>query len=250
MKITIRPYMAAPFPLYFEEGETPEQKAEAAAAAEAAKPKTFTQEQVNTMMASNKKTLQAEVTKKTQALVDAQNDVNLSQEEKDALQIRVDELEALTLTDKELSARDKKKAKAEYDAALDKSSKDASKWKGLHDKMLIETAITQASLVDGQKAISPGQLVSLFARDAVVSEVDGIFSVQLDVVTVGEDKVTKILKLDPSAAIKEYASRPEYLNLFEDPSKDGLHRRKTSLKAGALPTNMAEYKANRKEILK
>jgi len=235
---------AAPFPLYFDEGE---KKSEEKAAA---KPATFTQEQVNAMLANNKKSLQAEVSKKTQALLDAQQDANLSQEEKDALDIRVNELESLMMTDKELAARDKKKAKTEYDAALDISSKDVTKWKGLHDKMLIETAITQASLVDGQKAVSPGQLVSLFAKDATVTEVDGLFSVQLDVTTIGEDKTTKVLKLDPAAAIKEYASRPEYLNLFEDPSKEGLHKRKTSLKQGALPSNMAEYKANRKEILK
>lgn len=227
-----------PFPLYFEEGD------------KEADPKTFTQEQVNTMLASNKKNLQAEVTKKTEALVTAQADVSLSQEQKDALQVRVEELEALTLTEKELSARDKKKVKAEYDSALGTSKEEATKWKALHNSMMIETAITQASLVEGQKAITPSQLVALFARDATVVEKDGAFSVQIGVTTKGEDGQIKTLALDPVAAVKEYASRAEYFNLFEDPSKDGLGRKRQAHQPGTIPTSMSDYKANRKEILK
>ena len=238
---------ANPFNLYFDDGEG---EGEGAAPADDPAPASFTQEQVNTMLANNKKTLQADLAKKTKDLQVAQSDVNLSQEEKDALAIRIDDLKSAMMTDKELAARDKKKAAGEYKVALEKSETEAKKWKGLHNSMMIETAITQASLLEGQKAVSPSQLVSLFAQDATVVETDGKFSVQLAVGTVGEDGVAKILTLAPEAAIKEYATRPEYLNLFEDLSKDGLHRRKVSVKKGAIPNSMADYKANREEIIK
>ena len=239
---------APSFNLYFDEGDTPEPETPAPAAAEPEAGK-FTQEQVNTMLASNKKNLQAEVAKKTQALLEAQTDANLTQDEKDALAIRVNDLETLMMTDKELAARDKKKAAGEYKVALEKSETAANKWKGLHDSMMIDTAITQASLIEGQKAVTPGQLVSLFAKDATVVETDGVFAVQIAVNTIGEDGTAKVLTLAPEAAIKEYASRPEYLNLFEDPNKEGLSRRKTSLKKGTLPNTMADYKANREDLL-
>ena len=247
MKNYLRLLSAIPFDLYFDEGEGAEADE---GAGEGDKPATFTQEQVNTMLANNKKTLQADLAKKTQALQAAQSDVNLSQEERDALAIRIDDLESSLMTDKELAARDKKKAAGEYKVALEKSEASSKKWKGLHDSMLVETAITQASLIEGQKAVSPGQLVSLFARDATVTELDGKFSVQLAVNTVGEDGVAKVLTLAPDAAIKEYATRPEYLNLFEDLSKDGLNRHKVSVKKGTIPNNMADYKANREEYVK
>lgn len=232
-------------PYYFDEGDnTPP------ADPPADPPKTFTQEQVNTLLASNKKNLQTDLAKKTKALQDAQNDANLTQDEKDALAIRVGDLESLLLTDKELAARDKKRAATEYKEALDKSSKSETKWKSAFETMLIKTAITDAALVEGQKAVNPSQLVSLFASNAVVTETDGMFAVQLNVPTKGEDGIDKILNLDPTAAIKEYSTRPDYLNLFEDPSKDGLHRRKTSVKPGTIPTNMADYKANRDALVK
>ena len=238
---------ATPFNLYFDDegagaGEGTDE-------GEGDKPKSFTQDQVNTMLANNKKTLQADLAKKTKALTDAQADVNLSQEEKDALAIRVNDLESVMLTEKELAARDRKKAAGEYKVALEKSETATNKWKGLHDRMMIETAITQASLIEGQKAINPGQLVSLFAQDATVVETDGMFAVQLAVKTVGEDGVAKTLTLAPEAAIKEYATRSEYLNLFDDPSKEGLHRRKVSVKKGTIPNNLADYKANREDYV-
>lgn len=241
---------AAYFNLYFDEGgEGGEGGTDGGGGADD-KPTTFTQEQVNTMLATNKKNLQADLAKKTKALQTAQSDANLTQEEKDALAIRVNDLESLMLTDKELSARDKKAAAKEYKVALEKSTADATKWKGKHDSMMIETAITQAGVLEGQKAVNPNQLVSLFAKDATVVETDGVFSVQVAVSTVGEDGVAKVLTLAPDAAIKEYASRPEYLNLFEDPSKEGLGRRKTSLKKGNIPNTVADYRANREELIK
>ena len=242
---------AAPFNIYFDEGEGGEGEGDAGEGDAGGSDKaTFTQEQVNTMLANNKKNLQTDLAKKTKALTDAQANVNLSQEEKDALAIRVNDLESLMMTDKELAARDKKKAAGEYKVALEKSETAAKKWKGLHDTMLISTAITNASMIEGQKAVNPSQLVSLFGGDASVVEADGVFSVQVSVATVGEDGVAKTLTLAPEAAIKEYASRNEYMNLFDDPSKDGLNRRKTSgKKPGALPTNMADYKANREDYV-
>ena len=231
---------AASFPLYFDEGEPDPTPAV----------KTFTQEEVNSMLAGNKKTLQADLAKKTQALVDAQTNADLTQDEKDALAVRVNDLESLMMTDKELAARDKKKAATEYAASLEKETAASKKWKGLHDGMLVTNGITQAALVAGQKAINPSQLVALFAKDASVVDTDGVFSVQLSVPTVGTDGVTTSLVLDPAAAIKEYASRPEYANLFEDPSKEGLNKRRVPLKQGTLPTSMADYKANREELIK
>jgi len=244
MKNQLKTYLAPYFSLYLDEGEGEDKE----------KPpveKTFTQEEVNGFLAKNRQKLQAELVSKTTALAEAQSSLNLSSEEMETLTSKVEELESSLMTDKEIAARDKKKAEKAYSESLDKSTKEAAKWKGLYDTGLVQTAITQASLKKGQKAINPAQLVSLFSKDATVTaNDDGTFGVQIAVETLGADGKKTTLKLDPEAAIKEYASKPEYENLFVDESKNGLGRKRThGLAKGELPTTLAEYKANRKELI-
>ena len=209
--------------------------------------KVFTQAEVDKLMANHRKTLQEDVKKKADALRDAQSSLSLTQEEKDKLSGQINDLENSLLTQKEISARERDRLQKEKETELKKVTDEANFWKTRHHNTLIENELVKAASIDGQKAINPAQIVSLFGKDAVVNDVDGNLVVQVKVKAVSSDGTVKVLTLDPQQAIKEYSTRNEYYNLFEMPGKDGMGRPKPNFtgKDGAVPSSFAEYKASR-----
>lgn len=214
--------------------------------------KTFTQDQVDQLMANHRKTLQAEVAKKAEELRLAQSQLNLTQEEKDALASRISDLESSLLTSKELADREKARLQKEKDEALSTAQSEAKAWKERHHNMLVSTALTQASVLEGQKAYNPAQIVTLFKQDTfVVESENGEFSVQMKIATKGSDGQVKVLTLSPNEAMKEIAANPAYANLFEPVGKEGLNKRivRPSEVARTQPTSFQDYKSNREHII-
>ena len=216
-------------------------------------PKTFTQEDVNRLLAENRRNIQKELAEKTAALSDIQNTLNLTAEEKDLLANRVNELNNALLTKEELAKREKQRLQDESKAALERATSEGKFWKTRHDDMLITSALMGAVAIEGQKAYNPAQIVELFKGKAVIVEDPSskALSVKVKVALKGADGQVKTLDLDPVEAMKEVAAMPEYANLFNFDGKSGLGKNKprTSMTKGGVPLNFNDYKEHRSDYV-
>ena len=213
--------------------------------------KTFTQEEVNSLLAKNKRSLQDELTKTKEQLVALQSSSSLNDDEKASLTSQIESLNNMLMTKEELAKREHEKLKKDADKKVSDLTAQAELWKKRHDDMLIENQLISAVSLEGQKAYNPRQIVDLFKSRASVVEADGKFSVSLKVDLPDSAGVLKTLDLEPTAAMKELAALPEYANLFNIDTKTGLGRtkQKFSPQRGQLPTSMKDYKANRPDLV-
>lgn len=243
---------AISIPAYFEGDELP--AAPAADAPPAPPARTFTQEEVNKMMASDKRNQQAALAQRTTELLLLQESVNMTAEERDSLKQKVSELDGILLTKEELAKRELERTRNESKNALSLAQTEAKTWKTKHDTMLITAALTDAVSVEGQRAYSPKQVVALFGGQTVIHEdsVTKELSVKVNLNVKGTDGQVKTLVLDPKDAMKEVAGMEEYANLFQFDGKGGLNRQKnqTTQQLETVPRNLADYKANREQYIK
>jgi hypothetical protein len=213
--------------------------------------KTFTQEEVNTMMANHRKNLQAEHAKKVSELQEATKNLSLTQEERDNIAAKMHDLEATLLTQKELADREKARLLEESKTALATAEAQAKTWKIKHDDLLVTNALIQATSIEGQKAVNPAQIVDLFKSKVDIGEKDGVPVLSMKVNTKGADGQPKVLQLSLQDAMKEFANDSNYANLFVSNRQDGMGRQKTNFQQDpkSVPTNLKDYKASRDQII-
>ena len=211
--------------------------------------KTFTQEEVNKLMANNRQKLQSDFATASKELNQAKLDANASQEEIATLKSQTTVLEESLMTEKELADRKLAQTEEQQVTALADATTKATFWETRHYNSLIAADITEAAALE--KAHNPAQVVQLLRDNSkVVTDAEGTLSVQITLDAVDKDgKATKLV-LDPKAALKEYASRQENMNLFTAPGTGGLGMNRGRDNTPVNPKTMtpAEYLEYRKEL--
>lgn len=232
------------------------------AAAEAAKGKgktSFTQDEVNAIVARERAADKKRNEQLVSQLESLKSTSQMTTDEKKTLESRIEELKTQYMTKEELAARDKKKIEEELSSARDSAINEGKIWKGR-----FESSLVQRSLVDEAikaDAFSPSQIMELLlTRSKVVEQRDdkgqgtGQYIVNVAFDDTDKDKKPVTLQLTPSEAVKRMKELPErFGNLFKSGVKGGLGAGNTA--SGDIPSsvasaikNPAQYRSQRKEL--
>lgn len=146
---------------------------------------------------------------------------NLTQQQRDSLQMKIEEIEATFRTAEEQKKIEISKMEDKYTKDLTAANKKSDEWHGRHDNLLTRVEIGNASLKF--KAFDAEQIEALLSPNTKVTERDGKF---MPIVKFnGRDKELNpvVLDLTIDEAVKAMHEWPEkYGNLFENTAKDGL----------------------------
>ena len=190
--------------------------------------KTFTQDEVNRMMAEHKRTLQENNAALVTQLEELRKNTALTQQQKDELDTRIQVLSQQHLTEQQKLQLQLDQATKKAKTEAETLAQEAKTWKGAFEGTMIENAVLAGS--SEHKAVNAGQLLDLLRGKAkVVQELDasgqptGKFLVKLPVKVVNpKTKAAEILELDAVEAIGKMREDPSNGNLFMFDGKTGL----------------------------
>jgi hypothetical protein len=224
--------------------------------------KTFTQDEVNKMMAENRRNLQKAHEDTVKQLEEIRNNAKLTVQEKEDLDVRIQTLQQQHLTEQQKLALELDTTKKKYKTDTEALSGEAKKWQSQFQSTLATTAILEGSAK--HQAASAKQMIALLgSKVKVVEEVDeagkptGRYVPKLPM-TVIDPKTKKPVdvELDVIEAIGQLRTDPEYANLFLVDGKPGLGGNNANLGGGNGSTpdfskmSPADYKVWRKANMK
>lgn len=186
------------------------------------------QEELNSMMAENRKTL----TKKNQELIDQlqslRDQATMSTQAKEELEARIEELQTQFMSKEEIAKREADKMSKTHAKEIEKLTGDAQRWQGLYATSTIQRALLDAA-VEGE-AIQPSQIVAMLGQNTqIVEELDdtgqgkGSYKTIVKFHDTDADGNPVILNLTPKETIKRMKEVPDlYGNLFKGDATGGL----------------------------
>jgi chromosome segregation ATPase len=219
--------------------------------------KTYTQEQLNAMLAEDRKKHQSAI-QNTLAEVEAlKARSQLTQQERDELDARLQEMSRSLLTKEELAKKDLEKAQRKHKEELDTLSKERDSWKTRHETSTILRAIADAA--NDQQAFSSEQITAILQPNTRLVEVldDGRPTGQYKPIVKFSDFDSKgkptELELSPAEAVKRMKEMEKYQNLFKIDSRGGVGGTNRSGLNGKMDAvsiaqrDMSEYMRLRRE---
>jgi hypothetical protein len=193
--------------------------------------KTFTQVDVDRIVQERLKRDRVksseEKSKLLNQLEELKSKTNLSQEEKDNLQARIDDLQATLMTKEELAAKKEKELQTKYSSELELAQNESKTWRERYTNSTIDRSLMDAAV--SNKALRPKQIVSLLRGDTRLSEVigedgkpTGTYNVKVKLDTKDKDGNPTTLDLTVDEAVKQMKEMTEeYGNLFESDASGG-----------------------------
>lgn len=218
--------------------------------------KSFTQEQVNSMLAKQKE----EQNKNTQKAIDELNALKkkskLTSGETKKLEDKIEELQNQILTKEEQSARDKDKLEKDSKKQIEELTKQSDTWRTRFEQSSIRRSIVDASAA--HDAFSAEQIEAILMPISTLKELEndgeptGDFQTRVAFKT--EDKEGKPVTLDlsPTEAVKRMKESDQYLNLFKGEGQGGFGDRNKNKQGGkgtlsSVSSDTAAYRAQRKK---
>ena len=218
-----------------------------------AQPKTLTdfvkvnpaaQDELNTMMASNRKKLTQQNTELVTQLEQIKQNANLTADERDELQTRITQLEEQYMSKEELTKRETTKKEREFQKSLEGVTKDRDSWKGRYSTATVERSLQDAAVA--AEAVQSAQIVDILRGRTQISEaiVDGKPTGEYIPVVkfndTNEEGQSVVLDLTPAEAVKRMKELPNmYGNLFKGTAAGGLGEG-SSAEGGAAKTEVLE----------
>lgn len=216
--------------------------------------KTFTQEELNSFLADDRRKHQGVVTG-LQAEIDALSKrSNLSQKDRTELETRLTELNGQLLTKEELRAQEREKESKAHAEEVTSLTARADAWQNRYEGTRTLAALSEAAVK--HNAINPNQVVTMLRNSTRVVEVmdgeqaTGEYEVRVKLDTL--DKKGKPVQLDltPVEAVKHMSEQEDSLNLFKSDSANGYGSRRSKtnqVDAADLAKDPEAYRKARKE---
>jgi hypothetical protein len=212
---------------YYEGEDAAAAEAAAAAAAAAAKGKTFTQEQVNTMLAEDRRKSQTKLVQMEATLTELSSNETLSKEQRTALETQLADVQTQLRTKEQQAALDKKKLEESAATDKQKAAIETEVWRNRYTGEKITREIRDAAMAN--KAFNPTQIDALLKPTAKLVDVLGDDQKPTGEMVVKilfndvDDKGSPVnVELLPAEAVKRMTELPEkYGNLFEGTLKGG-----------------------------
>lgn len=191
--------------------------------------KTFTQKDVNTLVANERRKNEEKLKKVIGELEILKKSKGLTEKQQQDLSARIEELQDQLLTAEQLAQKDKEKLEKDYQTELTGITEDRDKWKKRFENALILNAIHQAS--KEHEAIDTSQIIALIQSHSprVVQELDEngepkdafIPRVKLNTFDSKQSKEVT-LDLTISEAVKRMKDEKKNFNLFKSTVNGGL----------------------------
>lgn len=186
------------------------------------------QEELNAMMADNRKKLTQQNSELVTQLEQLKKNSALTHEERDELQTRITTLEEQYMTKEELAKREAGKKERKFTEQVNTITGERDTWKTMYSNETIDRSIQDAAV--GGEALHPGQVVQLLRTQTQLVEVisengekTGRYTPVVKFNDKTEDGKPVVLDLSPSDAIKRMKELPEqYGNLFKGTASGGL----------------------------
>lgn len=220
--------------------------------------KTFTQEELNTILAKEKRAFQEERQKLSADLNAFKEKTNMTAQEKQELEARIEELQKATMTKEEIAQREQAKAKKQYEDNLKALENEATSWKSRYTKETIARSILDEAVRN--EAYAPEQLVELLSvRSKLAPVLDeagkptGSFVTKVSFDDVDKDQKPVTLEMTIPETIKRMKEIPNrFGNLFKSGANNGAggSNNGAGFKAGTVVSDPENYRKNRETILK
>lgn len=211
--------------------------------------KTFTQEEVNAFLADDRRKHQANVESLKQEVTKFQG----TAKEKEALQVKLQEMEKQFLTKEQLAAQEQEKAKKQYETELQSTQADRDQWKNVFVNNLAEVEIAKAAAAN--QAFNPTQLSLLLKNQVKVKQKTDSegrltmdFEVVMPVTTKDKEGKTTVVELPVTEGVKKMREDAGFANLFLIDAASGTGKttiNNTGVRNtdGGPPEDPAEYRA-------
>lgn len=239
------------------EGDEPPPADEAArkAAEEAAKSKKFTQEELNKILAEEKRKTKAASEKLVGELEAIKSKVQLTAQEKEELEQRIEAIKSESMTKEELAKQEREKLSKQAKQEREQLTAEAARWKTKFVDKTIEREIIDAAVA--ADAYKPNQLVAqLKSATRLEPKLDDNgkptddFVVKVKITVKDGDKDVT-LDLPVAEAVKKMRDNDEFANLFKGQGTGGAggtHRTgKIPTLAHLAKTDPAAYRKARAE---
>ncbi len=202
--------------------------------------KFYTQEELNTLMASNRKGMQDQLKTTLTQLEELKNVSGMTQKQRDELQAQIEVLSQTHMSEKEKLENNLTKTQKDAAKRQKELEEEATKYKSSFENLMITDAITKAAMT--HKAANAGQLEAMLARQAkVVPEVDangaatGKMVVKLPVRLVDpKTKEIKMVDFNVEDAVLKMREDESNSNLFLFDGKPGIGGSNAITKAGEV----------------
>lgn len=201
--------------------------AEAKAKADAAAKKSFTQDEVNKMLAEDRRKHKAQVDKHVSELEQLKKSKSLNDQERHNLTQKIEELQNSVLTKEQLAAKEQEKLKKTLETTTQELTADRDSWKNRFHTTQIQQAITSEAVQ--HKAFDSDALIALLEPKTRLVEViddDGKATGQFVPKTkyADKDKDGRVVNLDLTVpeVVAKMKENPRYGYLFESTATAGL----------------------------
>jgi len=248
----------------FEEDPEAKAKAEAEAKAKAEldaknkKDETFTQDQLNTIVAEERRKMSEKQRTLVTELETLKKSTSLTVKEKESLQKRIEDLQTQHMTTEEKGRRAEEAAEKKRAGEIAELTEDRDIWQRKHAQLVINTAIIGAA--SDNKALQHEQITALIGpRTKMVEKLDedgkptGDHEPKVSFADKDKDDKPIILELTVPEAVKRMKELEQYGNLFEGGKKSGLGGTGSQTKGGKYDIaeiakkDPAKYRELRKE---
>ena len=198
-----------------------------AGAADKGTEKKFSQADLNRVLAQEKEKVRQQNAALVTQLEELRGSKTLSEQEKNDLNARIEELQNLSLTKEEMAKKELKKKEDEYTGKLTKAEQEGKSWKSRFEGALIENAIIAEA--GKAKAFNTVQIEALLRPHSKVVEVigednkpTGKFEVRVDFTHKDDKGKVVTLNVTVPEAVKLMKEQDEYANLFIDEGTGGV----------------------------
>lgn len=186
------------------------------------------QEDLNKMMAENRRNIQSQNQDLVKQLEQLKQSTRLTQDERDELQTRITQLEEQYLSKEELAKREQNKLEKKYTEDLQRAKDQQDTWKRLYSDSTIQREWQDAAIAGEVLELAIPQVVEMFRhRTSLVERLEdgnptGTYAPVVKFNDISEDGSEVVLDLSPTDAIKRMKELPEkYGNLFKGTAVSG-----------------------------
>lgn len=190
-------------------------------------PKTFTQEDVNRLVAEEKRKLTGNQSKLLSELETIKQKANLTVQERDELNTRIEQIQSESMTKSELAAQREAKLKKDSEDKIIGLTNESQTWRNRYTKSTIQRSITDAASKEG--AYSSDQVIAILEQNTQLVDVlgednkpTGEHVVIVKYKDKGKDGKPVTLDLPVDAAIKKMKEDTNFQNLFKGTGTGGM----------------------------
>jgi len=216
--------------------------------------KTFTQAELNAILAEDKRKHQAQYKELEASYKELLQNQNLTKEERDKLKAKLDDVQNAQLTVEQRAERERKELEKKHQLELKEAREEREKWESLYKESTVDRALQDAAM--SADAFEPTQIVSLLRPMTRLTEEDGKLVPVIDFPDVSEKDGSPINTLHtPQSAVKRMRELPrQWGNLFKSNVVSGVGAGNAN-NAGSTDFDYAnmtpeQYRKHREDIKK